>query len=212
MAKLADTKLKDINDDINKFCQGVIAYEQKNFDKALVTFNDVILSDDLPLKFKVHIYHNLALHFILNNEIDKGNRLLDLAVQEIIEHPDNKYLRAVINAKSGKYLEVYNTLTELYDSWTFKKFDSTLGIALDDLLTLNGEAGYLDGDFETAMTLFSEALKFNSDNYDACYGSALCFLEIGARDEARNMLEWAIRLKPDFAEALEEIWKLDNEG
>ena len=210
MAKNADNKLIDKDDDINKFCRAVIAYEQKNFDKALVIFNEIILSEELPLKFKVHIYHTLALHFILNNDVDRGSRLLDLAVQGIIEHPDNKYLSAIVNAKTGKYIEVYDLLTDLYDNWTFKKYDSTLGIALDDLLTLNGETSYLDGDFETAMTLFSEALKFNSDNYDACYGSALCFLEIGANDEARNMLEWAIRLKPDFAEALDEISKLDN--
>jgi len=61
------------------------------------------------------------------------------------------------------------------------------------------------------MTLFTEALKFNSDNYDACYGAAMCFLEIGAKDEARNMLEWAVKIKPDFPEAQDELWRLDNE-
>ncbi len=211
MAKQAAKKLETKDDVINKFAQAVISFERKNFEKALLIFNDIILSEELPNKYKVHIYHTLALHFILNNEVEKGTQLLEIAVKDIIEHPDNKYLRAVVNAKTGNYEDVYNTLTELYDNWTFKKYDSTLGIALDDLLTLNGETSYLDGDLETAMTLFSEALKFNADNYDACYGSALCFIEVGANSEARNMLEWAIRLKPDFAEAHEEIWKLDND-
>ncbi len=209
MAKRSMEKMKNVEDDLIIFAKACKEFEAQNFDKALELWNEVIMSEQLPQRYKLHIYHNLALHFMLLGDLDKTESLLNIAIKDVIEHPDNSYLRAILLAKQDKYTEAYDTLSYIYDSWIYKKADTTLGIALDNLLNLNGEIAYLEGDLEVALQLFSEALKFNSENADACYGAGLCFAEVEAYPEAREMFEWAIKFKPQFAEAQEELWKLD---
>lgn len=210
MAKRSMDKMKNIDDDLIIFAKACKEFESHNFDKALELWNEVIMSEQLPQRYKLHIYHNLALHFMLLGELDKTESLLNIAIKDVIEHPDNSYLRTILLAKQDKYTEAYDTLSFIYDTWIYKKADTTLGIALDNLLSLNGEIAYLEGDLEIALQLFSESLKFNSENPDACYGAGLCFAEVGADPEAREMFEWAIKFKPQFAEAQEELWKLEN--
>jgi FkbM family methyltransferase len=208
MAKKASSILVNQEDSLLIFSQACIEFEKRNFEYAFELWNRVILSEDLPARYKTHIYHSIALRNLEEGKLEDADKFLEIAVRELIEHPDNNYLRAIYYAKTEKFSDAYDTIKKLYDNWTYKKYESSIGVALDTILNLHGEVCYMEGDIEAALTLFKETLKFNPDNYDACYGSALCLIELGAVNDAKGMLEWAVKLKPDFEEAIEELRKI----
>ena len=68
-----------------------------------------------------------------------------------------------------------------------------------------------NGDPEGAKEVYSEALKYNPENEDACFGSAICFRAMGAEKEAITMLEWAVRINPDFEYAKKVMAEIKGE-
>lgn len=205
MATAAAPALEKSDDELITFARACEFFDKQDFTSAMKLWNDVILSSQLPQRYTLHIYHNLALHFMTLGELDKADVILKNAIKDVVENPDNSYLRAVWYAKQGKYPEAYDTLSYIYENWVHQKTDSTLGIALDKLLNLNGEISLMEGEPETALRLFTEGLKFNNDSAEACYGAGLCFEKMGNPAQAKEMFEWTLKLNPNFEEAQEEL-------
>ncbi len=208
MAIEAENNIPVYNDSSLDFARGMQKFDENDKDEAFRIWDSIIDKLDLPEKYKLHIYHIKAYNYIVEEKFDDAINLLDEAVRNIIEHPDNNYLRALIYAKQGKYEEVYEILTNLYDSWIYVKSDSTLGLTLDDLMVLNADTALMQEDNDSALELYTQALKYNNENPYACYGSALCLKQLGDNEGAKNMFEWALKLNPDFNEAKIELDKL----
>lgn len=205
MAKQAEDKLPVYSDSSLEFARGMQLFDEGEQSKALGIWERIMNNDDLPERYKLHILHIYAYISINNNDFQKAERYLQQAVEKIIEHPDNNYLRSLMLAKQERYEEVYDTLSALYDRWTYVKYESTIGLTLDDLLCLNGECAYLQDDTDSAMQLYTEALKYNSENPDACYGAGITLKKMGLIEDAKKMLEWAIKINPNHEEAKREL-------
>lgn len=205
MAAKAEKNLPIYNDSSLDFARGMQEFNAGNKESALEIWDKITDNYDLPEKYKIHILHIKAYIEINKDNYDEAEKYLDEAVRKIIEHPDNSYLRALKFAKQQQFTEVYEILTTLYDRWAYVRADSTIGLTLDDLLILNAECAYMESDFDAALQLYSEALKYNNENAEACFGAALCLKQAGEKDGAKNMLEWAIKLDPNFNEARKEL-------
>jgi GT2 family glycosyltransferase/glycosyltransferase involved in cell wall biosynthesis/Flp pilus assembly protein TadD len=208
MALDAQETLRDKEDGIIAVCQAEDAYHEGRVDEAIELYNVAIVQRGLPEEYTFLTLHRLASIALLDDEADLAEEFLDKARSLHDGHPDTLYIQSLIHAWRGEEEKELDILEPLLDNWKTARFESRLGITLDTLLCDMGRALYNLDHIEDAKEVYSLALGVNNENPDACYGAALCFAHIGAMDEARTMLEWAIRLRPDFTaarEALEEI-------
>lgn len=205
MAAEAESALPEYSDSSLDFARAMQLFDEGKHDEAIDLWESIKFNDDLPSQYQVHLNHIIAYIKINENSFDEAEKYLQDAVSRIFFHPDNEYLRSLMLAKKQQYNEVYEILDNLFDKWEYLKYDSTIGLTLDDLLCLKAECQLLEGNVESALEIYSEALKYNTENADACYGLGLCFKQMEQWDEARNMFEWAVKLNPDFALATQEL-------
>ncbi len=177
------------------------AYLDSNYELAKeqfqLTLNDFNLND----KYRCHILHRLALICISENQLSDAESYLNKVKNINGEHPDTKYLKVILNVKRDNLNTAQELISQLLDEWHESRYESTFGLNLDDLLVLTGDLLLNSEDIESAHKVYSSALHLNSDNPYACFGVGKCFIEFGAYQEATTMLEWAVRLNPDFEEA-----------
>jgi len=53
-----------------------------------------------------------------------------------------------------------------------------------------------------ALDVYELALKENPENAEACYGSSIAYYNLGYPEQAQTMIDWAIKLQPDYYEAI----------
>lgn len=208
MASDAQDVLSDKADGSIAVCRAEEAYLEGRLDDAIELYNAAVTQRGLPEEYVFLTLHRLASIALVDGEADLAEEFLDKARSIAPGHPDTLYIQSLLHAWRGEEEKELDILEPLLDTWKAERFKSRLGITLDTLLCDMGRALYNLDHIDDAKEVYSLALGVNNENPDACYGSALCFVQLGAIDEARTMLEWAIRLRPDFTaarEALEEI-------
>lgn len=205
MAIEAENNMSEYSDSSLDFARAMLLFDEGKQEEAISLWEEIKFNDDLPSKYQVHLNHIIAYIKINENSFDDAEKYLHDAVSRIFFHPDNEYLRALMLAKKQQYNEVYEILDNLLEKWEYLKYDSTIGLTLDDLLCLKAECQLLEGNVAYALEIYSEALKHNTENADACYGLGLCFKQMQEWENARNMFEWAVKLNPDFALATQEL-------
>lgn len=205
MAIRAQEILCDSEDGTIAVCKAEQAYSEGRVDDAIALYNSAIVQRGLPEEYTLLVLHRLALLSITDGEADLAEEFLEKVRTVDDNHPDTRYLQALVHAWRGEWEAELDILEPLLDEWKTARFRSRIGIALDALLCDMGRALYSLGIVEDAKEVFTLALGVNNENADACYGAALCFVELGAHGEARTMLEWAVRLRPDFTAAQEVL-------
>lgn len=211
LAKEAQNVLIDKKDAVQLFTTAEHLYISGDNKESAKLFEST-LEDNLPFEYKIHSYLRLAIVAINDNEIERAEVFIDLAEKADSEHPDVLYLKTILNAAKKENTPALEVITKLMNNWIKSKFKSSFGIHLDDLLVVTADLLRDEQDLESANQVYTEALKYNPDNFYACYGAGMCFLTAGIDDEALNMFEWSLRINPDFDKAKLAISKIKGKS
>ncbi len=210
MAAEAEKTLTDSRDGSIILYEGESDFNAGDFDSAVLKYKKAIETGSLSAKYRAHTLLKLAYIYTLNEQFDLADKYLIEAAILMPGNPDVIYIRASLLSAKGDWIEMLETITPLLENWAAVKYDSTLGYGLDGLLCVTGDGLLETGDPEASLKVFTEALKYNNNNPYACYGAARCFITADALKEAKDMLEWALKIKPDFTEARDELTKLND--
>ncbi|MCX7735232.1 MAG: glycosyltransferase [Candidatus Kapabacteria bacterium] len=200
--------LSDEKNEIDDFLNAEFEFQSKNYKKAEELFLKAVSSDNSDLQHKIHSYLRLAEMNIIKKDLENSLNFIKEAEKLNNDNTDVKYIKSKYLALTGNDTEALELLTELFNEWKTRKFETFLGITLDDLLTDTADIFLSFEDAESALSLYTEALKYNTTNARACLGAGKCFLTVLAYEEAQKMLDWAKKLDPDLSEAsilLEDI-------
>ncbi|MBL7976341.1 MAG: glycosyltransferase [Candidatus Kapabacteria bacterium] len=206
MAIEAEEQLLTNEDDIfTNFSYAEMYHAAGRIDEAIEYYHRSFVCGHLPTKYMMLALHRMASFCLLEEDLELCAEYLEKAKSISPDHSDTLYVYSVMKAMEGRWFEALETLTVLLNKWEQARYETMLNITLDMLLCDSARALMNTGAIEEARELYTKALEFNPNNPDACYGAALCFKGVGAVVEAKTMLEWAIRLRPDFSSALEDF-------
>ncbi len=208
MAKITEKNMRIFEDASTIAGEAEANYIGGDYEAAENLFLQAIKLEDISKEYKLHSLHRLAVIFINQNDEKQYESMLKMAIGIVDKHPDTIYVQVIKLASENRNVEAINLLSKLVDEWEQNIEKSTLGYTADDLLVLLGDLFYSEGDSDTALKVYTAALKLNNNNEYACYGAGICFRDSGINDHAKTMLEWAINLNPDFAlaqKALQDI-------
>ncbi len=182
-------------------------YMNRNYHNSETLFKSVVAQKGIDEKIKLHclirlIELALRKYDVLNAEI----LFEDIIALE--NHPIQYYLKAKIQDAKEDYISALEEITKFLDEWNSIRYEITIDLTHDALLVFTADLLSKTDDCDGALRLYSEALKINPENANACYGAGICFKKIGAKDEAKEMLQWAVTLDPNFELAKNELMLL----
>ncbi|MFA7626218.1 MAG: glycosyltransferase [Candidatus Kapaibacterium sp.] len=184
-------------------------YSNGEFNEAAELYKKVIESIMIE-EYKILALHRLAIIYINRSKLSDAYECLKSIKQINANHPDTIYAEALINLAEQNITEALEKINILLDDWKNFKFMSSLGHNLDDLLVLTADLLLTFDDVEAAHSLYTTALSLNNENEYACYGAALCFYKSELYEHSQNMLEWAVKLNPDFEKAKQLLYEISS--
>lgn len=176
----------------------------RNYQKAETLFRSVISQKGIDNKIKAHCTARLIELAIRRYDLLDAEILFE-DLSSIENQPIKYYLGAKIYDAKEDFISALEEITKFLDEWKSIRFEITLDISHDELLVLTADLLRKTEDYDGALQLYSEALKINPENANACFGAGICFKKIGAKDEAKEMLQWAITLNPNHDDAKNEL-------
>ena len=200
MAIEAEPKLQNKDDGTLAIAKAEDAIINGEIDDAITYYQAAIMMGGLPTRYNLLAIHRLAWLSAADGDVELARQFIEKAEKLQANHPDSLYIQSLCAALESNWVESLELLNELLQNWKAYRFDVSLGIPLDQLLSESARAMLELGDLEHAHQIYEQALKHNPQNADACYGVALCFKAADLMDEARTMLDWAIRLNPEYEE------------
>ncbi len=175
-----------------------------NYQIAEKLFRDVLAQKGIDEKIRVHCIARLIQLALRKYDLKNADMLLeDLANLE--NQPIKFYLSAKIYDAKEDYISALEEITKFLDQWKSIRYDITINLSHDEVLVFTADLLCKSEDYDGALQLYSEALRINPENAYACLGAGICFKKIGAKDEAKEMLQWAITLNPNLEEAKNEL-------
>lgn len=168
--------------------------------------------DELSEKHKVFALLRLAIINILNKDYYGAEAYLNRVEELSKNNIDSLYLKSKMLYLQNKLVESLESYTNLVSKWNSERFNSVLGNSLDQILTEMGEIMFEMKDIEKALQLFTNAIKLNQQNVEAHIGSAKCFYDVGDFEEARRMLDWALKIDSNNQQAKEFLKSLEVEN
>lgn len=208
IAKSAKSKFYETNDEYMYLGKAEALYTTGDPENAYEHFNMAIKSNKLEPNHAIHALNRMAVIALNRGNFDECEKMLERGRELEPEHPDLLYVQTLLHAGKNENTEALETIAPLMENWINWKYESSFGYKLDDLLVLTGDILLNTGDLESANQLYTSALQLNHENPFACYGAGICFMQAGIEDSAREMLEWAVKLMPNFELAqkvLEEL-------
>lgn len=152
-------------------------------------------------KLKRHINKRIVQCLLFQNEFENARKILDTIDEE--DDYDKYYLETLYFSLKNQSTEALEFVTKSMNQWGVRKFSSTLGYSLDDLLVITGnllistKENYIE-----ALDVYELALKENPENSLACYGAAMALFNLNFLEQAKTMVDWAIKLDPNFQDAI----------
>ncbi|GAB1370360.1 hypothetical protein MASR1M45_04200 [Candidatus Kapaibacterium sp.] len=207
MSVTAENFFGDVVDDSIVFGTAEHSFISQDFDNAVNLYMQSA-KGKISERYRLLALHRIALILINKNENYAAEEILDTVKKLHFGHPDTKYLEVILKAAQSQNTEALEIISGLMDNWKDDKFISDLGNNLDDILVLTGDLLFATNDIESAHSLYTTALSMNPNNSYACYGAGMCFKESGMIEDAKKMLEWAIRIDSEFELAKEQLNKL----
>ncbi|HYF03359.1 MAG TPA: methyltransferase domain-containing protein [Patescibacteria group bacterium] len=205
MARDAEGILKDRADGNILIGHAENLYLAGDVDRAIDTYTEAFKAGGLTKKYILHALHRMASIALADNNIELASNFIFKADEIQPGHVDTIYLHTLCLGFQEDWIEAQEQLSDILTNWKYVRFDTTLGLTLDMLLCDTARALLSTDAVDEAHEIYSEALKMNPENADACYGLAQCFKAMGEHAEARQMLEWAVKLRPDYTIAAEEL-------
>jgi glycosyltransferase involved in cell wall biosynthesis len=210
MGKKAQRILRDNTDEYITLGKAERVFMESTFDRAKKIYES-IAPEKLEDDYRLLLYIRLADLNMAYEDYEKAREYLTLAAELREICPDRNFLESMLLFKKDKKTESLEELTDLMQNWINNKFFSVAGINLDDILVLTGDILYEDDDLEGAQHLYTESLKYNPENPLACFGAGKVFKKAGAKEEAEQMFDWALKISPGFDDAQKELNELRAE-
>ncbi len=202
LAKQAEKILIDNDDASIILGEAELNYINQNYDDAEKLYKQAVETGDLNEKWGIYSLYHIALININKSNFAEAEKYLEKTKNSQYQ-VDNLYLQAKIHYAKEEWTETLEILADIMNNWAEWKYQTTIGLSLDLILCDNGNVFLNLKDIENALNIFKQALKINEQNGLACLGAAKCFIEIDAIEDAKKMLDWAIRLDPTLTEARE---------
>lgn len=200
LSQIAQTKLTPFSDYLIELGRAEDEFINDNFETAYriyIQHFDKIENK----KLKRHITKRIAQCLLYQEEYDNARDYIDTIDEN--EDYDKYYLEALYYSLQDMSTEALEFITKSLNEWKIRKFTSTLGYSLDDLLVITGnllistKENYLE-----ALDVYEMALKENPENHLACYGAAYALFELGFLEQASTMVDWAIKLHENYEDAI----------
>lgn len=199
-ASIAQNSLSSEPDFLIELGRAEDEFINDNFELAYPIFTKNIDYVKNP-KLNRHIANRIVQCLMYLNNFETARDILDTLDEE--EDYDKYYLEALFYSLQNQSTEALEFITKSMNYWHIHKFSSTLGYSLDDLLVITGnlfistKENYID-----ALDVYELALKENPENVLACYGSAMALFNLNFLEQAREMVDWAIKIDPNLQDAL----------
>ena len=181
----------------------------QQYDSAIELYKIAALGKNISDKYKLIAHLRLAQIYLSKKDISQAEihlekaSLLTQTESDLSDQIDINYFKAKVHSAKKEWIESMDIFTKIFENWSAWKRDTLVGVSHDDLLAGTAEGIFETGDSEGALNLFTEALKINPQNAEACLGAGKCLIAAGLKDDARKMLEWAVNLDPMLVQARE---------
>jgi tetratricopeptide (TPR) repeat protein len=210
LAKKAEQRLEEFIDSALILGEAEKLLLKNDFNSAAEKYHNALDSGRLNNKLTFIANSRLAFISINLSNYDEASNIISEAERIAPGNPDIIYLKSLLLYNKNELTAGIETITPLLENWNSSRFDSLFGYRLDDILCLTGYMFYESGDTDGAFELFNSALSLNQFNLEACFGVALCNKVIGQTDEAKEMLEYILKLEPGYTQAKEELERIGN--
>jgi GT2 family glycosyltransferase/glycosyltransferase involved in cell wall biosynthesis/SAM-dependent methyltransferase len=207
MAREAEMRLPEYTDGDLLVGEAEYLLKHDKTSEAVLLFEKAIEDDFISVRAKMHAYSRLTIYYSQNNS-QRADECLNSGLELNPNNPDINYAKARLHLAKNETTEALETYTKLFQNWLNLRFDTSMDLTLGRLLCETADTLLLEEDAESALKLYTEALRMDTNSAHACYGSARCFMTVDARTEAIDMLEWTLQLDPDHAEAKLELDRL----
>ncbi|HAW09355.1 MAG TPA: hypothetical protein DCW42_09390, partial [Bacteroidetes bacterium] len=203
LANAADNRLPEYNDDFIDLGRAEYYFSNNEFEKSEQIFENLLSNNFANEIYKKHIFKRIIQLKIFTQNFEKAKSLIEEYKNYYSEDYDLQFIKCQMAYLTNNSTEGFEITTFLLDNWKLEKFSSTLGFSLDDLLVLTGNLflSTKENYFE-ALDVYELALKENPENAEACYGSSIAYYNLGYPEQAQTMIDWAIKLQPDYYEAI----------
>jgi glycosyltransferase involved in cell wall biosynthesis/predicted SAM-dependent methyltransferase len=203
LANAADNRLPDYNDNFIDLGRAEYYFSNDEFEKSEQIFENLLSNNFANEIYKKHIFKRIIQLKIFTQNFEKAKSLIEEYKNYYSEDYDLQFIKCQMAYLTNNSTEGFEITTFLLDNWKLEKFSSTLGFSLDDLLVLTGNLflSTKENYFE-ALDVYELALKENPENAEACYGSSIAYYNLGYPEQAQTMIDWAIKLQPDYYEAI----------
>jgi tetratricopeptide (TPR) repeat protein len=150
-----------------------------------------------------YIYHNLAKHFMVYGVSDLAMKSINNAILSNPGRAINYKLKAEIHFQQGQYQTAvanYRYAIDLIEKSKDKQWRKSLGVMYLWLARSLRGAELLD----EAVLAYKKAIRLNNKEarIEAMEEAANCFIELQEYENAKNIAETILRLKPDNRDAL----------
>lgn len=159
-------------------------------------------------KYNIYAHHSIAMILIEEDNLEEAEQILQTASMIIPNHIDTQYLKVKIYSLNGRITEALEIITPILDTWSEDKFQSSISLTLDHLLSYTGDLLYSMGDSEGALKIYSACLQINKENTDALFGSGLTLRDLGKYEDAKIMFEKVTYYNPSNEDAAIELKNL----
>jgi glycosyltransferase involved in cell wall biosynthesis len=181
---------------------GELAEAYKIFREVESRFNEI---DE---RYRVFCLLRIAIIHILNNDFENANAYIKKVESLSRENIDALYLNSKILYLQNKLVEALEHYTVLVSRWNKERFSSMIGNSLEQILVEMADIMFDMNDIDSALQLYTNAIKINENKVEGYIGSAKCFLKIGDNEEAKRMIEWAEKIDPENEQVKELIEQL----
>ena len=208
MSSSASEILTDLQDDYITLGKAEEAFHEDDLDKAYELFTQILENTNLNDKIASHCFNRLAQISITNNQLISAYKYIEASKVLNNQNPETIWLETLILAAEEKYVDSLYLITPVVTDWNNLKFNATIGISLEKYLLQMADILMLMEDYAQSLQIYTAALQLNNYSAEACYGLGVCYKKAGMPDEAKNMLEWAIKYNPDYEAAKRELSEL----
>jgi hypothetical protein len=213
MAKNAANIITDTDDDYIILGKAEWNYLKEKIDDAEQLFMLSTERGQLDDKHIIHSFNRLAQISMQKDNYIDAYKYIEASITINADTPDTLWLKTNILAAEGKYIEALETINPVVEKWHDEsKYNSTLGITLEEYILLQGDVLFLMEDIEIAAQIYEYALKVNNYSANACYGLGKCFKMVGMLDMAKQMLNFAVEYDANHILAIQELQSINDDN
>lgn len=209
MATTAERNLPEYTDDAISLGEAELYILKGDLDRADEIISGLLNSTELSERYQKHAILRKIELCINKQDINTAFDYLQSFIDKYGETTDTTYLHANLQMIQGNISHALELASELLDDWRNNKYDTTLGLNLEELLLFTADNLFNDNDTDGALKLYLEVQKINSSNVNALFGAGMCYHNINAMPEAIRFFEWAVKIDPEFESAWEMLRKVN---